>query len=123
MEQWPTYRAGFALHITLNLMGDPARIKRLATAHSHLLSAKSYVSVDLATDFPASPVELRLVQTTLSESILLACMKDLEASGIAEGPRGGFWRDLQRAAEVLDQSVDARSYHAKFLATLAGDKL
>jgi hypothetical protein len=42
----------------------------------------------------------------------------LAACGVQERPRGGFWRDMERAAETLGQMERATTYRAHFLFTL-----
>jgi hypothetical protein len=100
-------------------MNNPARIKRLLSTHAHLLSAKQYVSLRVPSDIPDSHVALAEVEQRLSEEALVSCMDLLAACGVQERPRGGFWRDMERAAEALGHMERATAYRARFLFTLS----
>lgn len=99
-------------------MTDPARIKQLSVAHAHLRSAKRYVSLRLPSGIPDNHVALAEVEKKVPEEVLLTCMDLLAACGVQECPRGGFWRDMELAAETLGQMERATKYRAHFLFTL-----
>ncbi len=102
-------------------MNDPVRIKQLSVAHAHLRSAKRYVQ-GVPTGMPESYVPLAEVQQKLPEEVLLSCMDFLAAYGVQECPPGGFWRDMERAAETLGCVEHATAYRSRFLHTLATRK-
>ena len=99
-------------------MASPARIKQLSSAHAYLRSAARYVLTTLPPDVPAATVALGEVESVLTESLLISCMDALVVADGCEAARGGFWRDLQRAAEALGLVDQATSFHARFLETL-----
>lgn len=98
-------------------MNDPVRIKQLSSAHTHLRSAKRYVSARLALGMPDNHVALAEVEKKIPEEVLISCMDLLAACGVQECPRGGFWRDMERAAETLGHVERALAYRARFLFT------
>lgn len=99
-------------------MNDPVRIKQLSLAHAHLRSAKRYVSLRLPLGIPDNHVALAEVEKKVPEEVLVQCMDLLAACGVQECPRGGFWRDMERAAETLGHMERASTYRARFLFTL-----
>lgn len=90
----------------------------LSSAHAHLRSAKRYVSLRLPLDIPDSHAALAEVEKKIPEEVLISCMDLLAACGVQECPRGGFWRDMERAAETLGYVDRTSAYRARFLFTL-----
>ncbi len=100
-------------------MNDPVRIKQLSSAHAHLRSAKRYVSLRLPLAIPDDQVALAEVEKKIPKEVLVSCMDLLAACGVQECPRGGFWRDMERAAETLGHTERALAYRARFLFALS----
>lgn len=80
-------------------MNNPARIKRLLSTHTHLLSAKQYVSLRVPSDIPDSHVALAEVEQRLSEEALVSFMDLLAACGFRSAPEaasGETWNERPR---------------------------
>ena len=82
-------------------MPTPDTTKRLAIIHSHLLSAHKYLNAVVDTNVPLKPIALGSVEAELADGSLVALFEKLVEAGLKELPRGGFWRDLERAAEAM----------------------
>ena len=98
-------------------MSYPPRAKKLAMAHAYLQLARPYLSPPPTWNVPYDTVDLSDIEQVLSEEKLIACMDLLATRGLDESPRGGFWRNMERAARALDQKEKASTYRVHFLTT------
>ena len=100
-------------------MRQPAFIKQLSTAHAHLRSAARYLAVPPPSTLPNAGVPLDQVESLLTEEGLLNYMEQMALCGARELPQGGFWRDLERAAETLGREGRSNEFRERFVATLS----
>ena len=98
-------------------MSYPSRAIQMASAHAYLRFARPHLSSFPPWNVPHDTVDLSEIEQILSEEKLIACMDLLATCGLSESPRGGFWRNMERAAKALNQAERASIYRAHFLAT------
>jgi hypothetical protein len=100
-------------------MADPARIKRLSTAHAWLRSAAAYVSAAVPESVTRGHVPLADIESALSEADMSLWIDLLVEAAAKHQVRAGFWRDLERAATVLGLSERKSLFHQRFQEALS----
>jgi hypothetical protein len=91
-------------------------IKRMATAHSFILSARQYLDEPPSLGSPSSALELQVIATHLSEAQLLQDLRLLAEVGRMSPSRASFWKALSGAAAALGEPALAEELEREFFA-------
>ena len=99
LVRWPlSARSGLSAQRIF--MSIPIGAIRLASAHAYVRSAQPFLASPPPWDIPQHMVDLQEIEGVLPEELLIAFMDKLAGCGLQESPRGGFWRNMEKAASV-----------------------
>ena len=96
-----------------SLSGSVVEAKRLGAATTLLLRARSAIDVPAGDLDELDATLCKSIEANEPESALLALEKIAEKVSC----RGGFWRDLERAALMMEEKDRAAFFRSRFLST------